>query len=148
MFEKSVDRNWLVSLHQDLSIPVAARVDHPALTGWSEKEAGIFVQPPADVLQKIVALRLHIDECSANDGPLKVVPGSHLHGRLDQEAAFALRAAAGEIACPASRGGAMLMRPLLLHSSSKASGLSRRRVLHYLFAPRSLPLGLQWRHAV
>lgn len=148
LFEKSVDRNWLVSLHQDLSIPVSAKVVHPALTGWSEKEGGIFVQPPADVLRQIVAVRVHVDECSPNDGPLKVVPGSHIHGRINREAAHALRVANGEISCPVARGAVMLMRPLLLHASSKASGQSKRRVLHYLFAPASLPFGLQWHHAV
>jgi len=147
-FEKSVDRNWLVSLHQDLSILVYEKLDHPALTGWSEKEGGIFVQPPAEVLQKIVAVRLHVDECSSNDGPLKVVPGSHNHGRINQETALSLRTANGEVICPVARGAAMLMRPLLLHSSSKASRQSKRRVLHFLFAPKSLPFGLRWRHAV
>jgi len=147
-FEKSVDRNWLVSLHQDLSIPVFQKTDHPALSGWSEKEGGIFVQPPTEVLQSIVAVRLHVDECSSNDGPLKVVPGSHVHGRTNQETAISLRAANGEVVCPVARGAAMLMRPLLLHSSSKASGHSKRRVLHFLFAPKSLPFGLRWRYAV
>ena len=147
-FEKSVDRNWLVSLHQDLSIPVFQKIDHPALSGWSKKEGGIFVQPPAEVLQNIVAVRLHVDECSSNDGPLKVVPGSHTHGRTNRETALSLRTANGEVVCPVARGAAMLMRPLLLHSSSKASGHSKRRVLHFLFAPKSLPFGLQWRHAV
>ncbi|NML28950.1 phytanoyl-CoA dioxygenase family protein [Zoogloea dura] len=147
-FEKSVDRNWLVSLHQDLSIPVFQKTDHPALSGWSEKEGGIFVQAPAEVLQDLVAVRLHVDECSSSDGPLKVVPGSHVHGRTNQETALSLRAANGEVVCPVARGAAMLMRPLLLHSSSKASGQSKRRVLHFLFAPKSLPFGLRWRHAV
>lgn len=148
LFEKSLDRNWLVSLHQDLSIPVAARVDHPALSGWSEKDGTTFVQAPWEVLQSIVAVRLHVDECAAEDGPLKVVPGSHVHGRINQSHALSLRQARGEVVCPVPRGAAMLMRPLLLHASSKASGQSQRRVLHFLFAPKTLPLGLQWRHAI
>jgi hypothetical protein len=45
-FEKSVERNWLVPVHQDSSIPVATRIDHPALRGWSKKEGSLFVQPP------------------------------------------------------------------------------------------------------
>jgi hypothetical protein len=49
-FEKSIDRNWLVPIHQDLSIPVRERVDHPELRGWSEKEGSLFVQPPAGLL--------------------------------------------------------------------------------------------------
>jgi len=147
-FEKSVDRNWLVALHQDLSIPVLRRTDHPALSGWSEKEGDIFVQPPAEILQNIVAVRLHVDDCASSDGPLKVVPGSHAHGRTNQEMALSLRAANGEVVCAVARGAALLIRPLLLHSSSKASGQSKRRVLHFLFAPKSLPFGLRWRHAV
>ncbi len=148
LFEKSLDRNWLVPLHQDLSIPVLARSDHPALTGWSEKEGNIFVQAPVDVLESLVAVRLHIDACALEDGPLKVVPGSHRYGRIHQAGIAALRAAHGEAACPAARGAALVMRPLLLHASSKATGHSRRRVLHFLFAPPLLPFGLQWRHAV
>jgi len=143
-FEKSAARNWLVTLHQDLGIPVAARVDEPALRGRARKEGAWFVQPPAAVLQELVAIRLHIDDCGDADGPLQVVPGSHRHGILADDAAFALRAATPPVACTVARGGAMLMRPLLLHASSKASGTSRRRVLHFVYGPARLPCGLDW----
>ena len=146
-FEKSRDHNWLVALHQDVAIPVAARVDDPALVGWSNKDGTWFVQPPAGVLAQLVALRLHVDDCGPDDGPLRVVPASHRAGRLDDATASALRAARGSLACPVPRGGAMLMRPLLLHASSKATGTSRRRVLHFLFGPPQLPHGLAWAHA-
>jgi hypothetical protein len=146
-FEKSVARNWLVPVHQDVAIPVAARIDHAALTGWSNKAGTWFVQPPAEVLAQLVAVRLHIDDCGVDDGALNVVAGSHRHGRLADAQAIALRDACGTVACPVPRGGAMLMRPLLLHASSKAMGASRRRVLHFLFGPRQLPLGLAWAHA-
>ncbi|WP_082792653.1 phytanoyl-CoA dioxygenase family protein [Collimonas pratensis] len=147
LFEKSQNQNWLVPVHQDLSITVKERIAHPALTGWSEKEGSIFVQPPDSVLQEIVAIRFHIDECGLNDGPLRVVAGSHKTGRLTSQAALAERDRIGETLCPVERGGAMLMKPLLLHASFKASGYSRRRVLHFVFAPPLLPFGLKWRHA-
>ena len=143
-FEKSLRHNWLVPVHQDVAIPVAQRVDDPALAGWSNKAGTWFVQPPADALAQIVALRLHVDDCGVDDGPLKVVPGTHRRGRLDDAEAIALRDAHGSVACPVPRGGAMLMRPLLLHASSKATGACRRRVLHFLFGPPRLPLGLAW----
>ena len=146
-FEKSVERNWLVPVHQDVAIPVAARVAHPALTGWSNKGGTWFVQPPVEVLEQLVAVRLHVDDCGVDDGPLHVVPGSHRRGRLDDASAIALRDARGTVACPGARGGAMALRPLLLHASSKATGTSRRRVLHFLFGPRALPCGLAWAHA-
>ncbi len=143
-FEKSAARNWLVPFHQDLGIAVAQRVEHPQLQGWSEKEGAQHVQVPAEVLERLVAVRLHLDACTAADGPLRVIPGSHRHGTLDEHAITAWRQRAAEVVCAAPRGSALLMRPLLLHASSKASGTSRRRVLHLVFGPRELPFGLRW----
>lgn len=146
-FEKSVHRNWLVPLHQDLSIPVAARVDHPDLRGWSDKEGSLFVQPPIDLLAQLVALRVHLDPCGEDDGPLQFVPGSHRSGRLIPQEAQARRRAGPLVSCAMDRGGVLAMRPLALHASSKASGNSRRRVLHFVFGPPTLPHGLDWLHA-
>jgi ectoine hydroxylase-related dioxygenase (phytanoyl-CoA dioxygenase family) len=143
-FEKSSDTNWLVPLHQDLSIPVAARVDAPELKGWSDKEGVTYVQAPVDVMQKVVALRLHLDDCGADDGPLRVVPGSHSLGVLAPNEMAAVRADRGELVCVARPGDVLAMRPLVLHASSKSRGTSRRRVLHFLLGPSELPLGLRW----
>lgn len=143
-FEKSSDRNWLVALHQDLSIPVARRVSAPELRGWSEKEGTVFVQPPQEVLEQLIAVRLHVDECGADDGPLRVVPGSHRLGVLTPEAAATVCAERGEVTCTAAAGDALFMRPLALHASSKSVGSSRRRVLHFVFGPPRLPMGLTW----
>ena len=145
-FEKSASRNWLVPIHQDLSIPVARRVSHPRLRAWSVKEGALFVQPPPSLLERMVAVRVHLDDCSNADGPLRVVPGSHLSGIVSPHAA--IHARSREFACVAERGAALAIRPLLLHSSSKASGSSLRRVLHFLFGPPALPYGLSWQSAV
>lgn len=142
-FEKSAARNWLVPIHQDRSIPVAGRVDHPALSGWSEKEGAWFVQPPDAVLAQLLAVRIHVDPCGLEDGPLRIVPASHRLGRVDPERAVQLGRAQGATV-PARRGDALLMRPLALHASSKACGTSRRRVLHFVFGPAQLPHGLVW----
>jgi hypothetical protein len=147
-FEKSAARNWLVPLHQDLSIPVAHRVDHPSLGPWSEKEGALFVQPPCALLQQLIAVRVHIDACTANDGALRVLAGSHRLGMLGTEAATAARQTHTEQLCTLERGGVLMMRPLLLHASSKSTGSSQRRVLHFLFGPATPPLGLQWQDAV
>lgn len=143
-FEKSATMNWLVPVHQDLSIPVAARGDEPGLAGWSDKEGQLFVQAPRAVLDELVAVRLHLDDCLPADGPLRVIPGSHRHGPVSPETAAALRAAGPELTCSVRRGGVLAMRPLLLHASSKASGQSRRRVLHFVYGPPTLPFGLAW----
>lgn len=146
-FEKSAERNWLVPVHQDLSIPVAERTADPALGGWSEKEGFLFVQAPVDILEQLVAVRLHLDPCSVDDGALRVVPGSHQLGCITTEAAVEARQRS-ELACPSERGGVLALRPLLLHASSKSKGTSRRRVLHFVYGPRQLPYGLKWRQAV
>jgi len=148
LFDKSPTKNWLVTLHQDLSIPVQGRVDSPECSGWSEKEGQVYVQPPLSVLEQLVAVRIHLDECPVESGALRVVPRSHLEGRLSRERAEALRSLHDETVVPVARGGALVMRPLILHASSKATSLAPRRVLHFVFGPPKLPLGLEWRWAV
>jgi ectoine hydroxylase-related dioxygenase (phytanoyl-CoA dioxygenase family) len=123
-------------------------VDGPECSGWSEKEGRVYVQPPISVLEQLVAIRAHLDDCSEESGALRVVPKSHLEGRLNREQAEVLRSQNGEVVAPVRRGGVLVMRPLLLHASSKATSLTPRRVLHFVFGPPSLPLGLVWRWAV
>ena len=79
---------------------------------------------------------------------MRVVPGSHRGGRLTQSEIERLRAQHGEAECAASRGAALILRPLLLHASSRVAGHGVRRVLHFLFGPQSLPYGLNWHTAV
>jgi ectoine hydroxylase-related dioxygenase (phytanoyl-CoA dioxygenase family) len=148
LFDKSPTKNWLVALHQDLSIPVKARVDGPECSGWTEKEGQLYVQPPVSVLEQLVAVRIHLDDCSEESGALRVVPKSHSQGRLSGEGVEDLRRENGETVVSVVRGGALVMRPLILHASSKTASLTSRRVLHFVFGPRSLPLGLEWRWAV
>lgn len=145
LFEKSPDRNWLVTPHQDLAIPVARRVSDAALSGWSVKGGRHFVLAPAALLSRMLAVRLHLDDATEADGGLRFVPGSHRDGVLDDRATRRWRDCAGEVAADARAGDVLLMRPLVLHASSKArNGQGRRRVLHLLFGPPELPHGLQW----
>lgn len=148
LFDKSEERNWLVALHQDLSIPVRERVNHFELGVWSQKEGQHFVQAPVELLEQLLAVRIHIDDCGSDNGPLRVVPGSHLHGRMSGSAARRLRDTVGEFTWEAGSGDALLLRPLVLHASSKATAPKRRRVLHFLFGPQAIGYGLQWQHAV
>lgn len=148
LFEKSGDRNWLVAPHQDLAIPVAKRVEHASLGAWSVKQGRHFVLAPAELLERLTALRLHLDDATAADGGLRFVPGSHRQGILDEAAIGLWRERAAEVLADARAGDVLLMSPLVLHASSKAVAQGRRRVLHFLFGPRDLPFGLQWPRAV
>jgi hypothetical protein len=148
LFEKSTERNWLVPLHQDLHIAVRERVGDPSLSGWCVKEGGLHVQAPAELLERLVAVRVHLDASGPDHGALRVVSGSHLLGRLSARAIGVSRKATGERLCLVGRGGALIMKPLLLHASSKARVPNRRRVLHFLFGPAELANGLRWRYDV
>ena len=106
------------------------------------------MQPSVDVLRNLTAVRVHIDDCPVESGALRVVPGSHASGRLRPGEAGRLRDERGEQAVPVPRGGALLLRPLLLHASSKSFTAQSRRVLHFVFGPRHLPLELRWRLVV
>ncbi|RZJ04038.1 MAG: phytanoyl-CoA dioxygenase [Rubrivivax sp.] len=144
LFEKSADCNWLVTPHQDLAIPVAERIEHEAMHAWSVKGGRHFVLAPAELLSQLLAVRLHVDDAAVADGGLRFVPRSHLDGVLD-DADVPRWKAAGEVAVDARAGDALLMRPLVLHASSKATNASgRRRVLHFLFGPARLPFGVRW----
>jgi len=146
-FAKLSSRNWLVALHQDLSIPVAARAADAPCKAWSEKEGTWFCQPPAEFLTQLVAVRVHLDDSTEANGPLRVVPGSHRLGRIASHEVAAHRRRLGEVACVAPRRSFVAMRPLLLHASSKSTSGAPRRVLHYVFGPPELPWGLRWKHA-
>jgi len=148
LFDKGPTKNWLVALHQDRSIPVRGKVEASELSGWSEKEGDIFVQPPVAVLEQLTAVRLHIDDCPPESGALRVVPGSHAIGVLSQAEAEQFRARHEEVVVPAASADALLMKPLILHASSKATSAARRRVLHFVYGPKVLPFGLQWKHAI
>lgn len=104
LFSKSPEANWLVALHQDLSIPVSARVSSPECAGWSEKEGEIFVQPPLAVLESLLAVRVHLDPCPSDAGTLRVVPGSHRSGRLGGVEVAKMRAAQGETVVSVAQG--------------------------------------------
>ena len=143
-FDKSPDANWLVAWHQDLTLALRAQVDAPGFGPRSIKNGVPHVQPPIELLERMLTVRLHLDDCDASNGALKVLPGSHRFGRLSAERITELRAQHPETVCRASAGDALLMRPLLLHASSRSQTTRHRRILHLEYAAFTLPAGLEW----
>lgn len=144
LFDKTDGANWGVPWHQDLAIAVAARVETPGFGPWSVKDGIVHVQPPQHILANMVTIRLHLDDCAADNGALRVLPGSHLDGELSAEAISDWASRLAAVTCEIPQGGALLMRPLLLHASSPAKNPSHRRVLHVEYAATDLPNGLKW----
>ncbi|HEY4313529.1 MAG TPA: phytanoyl-CoA dioxygenase family protein [Pirellulales bacterium] len=144
LFDKTSSANWHVNWHQDLSIAGKQRADMPNWTGWSTKAEVPHVQPPAEVLEGMVTVRLHLDPCKENCGALKVIPGSHREGRLSVAQVAQLVKDTSFVTCSVCAGAAVIMKPLLLHASSPARNAAHRRVLHLEFAPNTLPAPLEW----
>jgi ectoine hydroxylase-related dioxygenase (phytanoyl-CoA dioxygenase family) len=144
LFDKTAACNWPVAWHQDVTIPVRERRCVAGFEAWTSKGGAPHVRPPARVLASMLAVRIHLDGSNAANGPLRVVPGSHRHGILGAGDVRCLARWQATAECHVPAGGALLMRPLLVHASSRARAPSHRRVIHLEFAAEDLPGGLAW----
>lgn len=146
-FDKRPDTNWLVPWHQDLTLALKKQVELTEFGPWSVKEGVPHVQPPMKLLEQMLTVRLHLDDTDSSNGALRVLSGTHRLGRLSAEAIQSCRETHEEVLCEAKAGDVLLMRPLLLHASSRSSSAGRRRVLHIEFAGFPLPAPLEWHEA-
>ena len=144
LFDKIAGANWLVPWHQDLTICVAERVDVAGYGPWTLKAGVHHVQPPSAVLERMLSVRIHLDDCDESNGALRVLAGTHTLGRLSAEQIAQASRTRAFTTCTAQAGDVLLMRPLLLHSSSAASRAAHRRVIHIDYACASLDGGLRW----
>jgi ectoine hydroxylase-related dioxygenase (phytanoyl-CoA dioxygenase family) len=142
-FNKTQGANWKVAWHQDLTIAVRERREVHGFGPWTTKDGVLHVQPPPQVMSGMLAIRLHLDESGPENGPLRVMAGSHRKGRLTAEEIASVKKEDAMMCC-VPRGAALLMRPLLLHASSSCVIATPRRVIHLEFAAEELPAGLEW----
>jgi ectoine hydroxylase-related dioxygenase (phytanoyl-CoA dioxygenase family) len=141
-FDKTGDSNWFVSYHQDLTISVKEKADVPEFGPWTVKQQQYAVQPPLTILETNFTIRIHLDETDEHNGALRVIPGSHSKGIYRPETIDWSKET--EVSCNVRKGGIMIMRPLLLHASSRTSNNHKRRVIHIEFSNQALPAPLQW----
>ncbi len=146
-FDKTPEANWKLYWHQDNVIAVKERIEFAGFTAWSEKSGIWQTQPPVAVLEQMVAVRVHLDDSGPDNGPLRVLPGSHRNGWLDEELDH-WKSTVPAVTCVVDAGGVIMIRPLLLHASSRAEVPGHRRVIHIEFASQELPGGLQWHDRV
>lgn len=147
LFDKTPRRNWAVTWHQDTVIAVDQQPEHEPVgfSAWSTKAGVTHVRPPRSILEAMLTVRLGLDDVQHEDGALHVIPGSHLGGVLNPEEIERARRTTPSMSCaPMRAGDALLMRPLLLHSSPRSSEPSHRRVVHIEYAAAPLPGPLRW----
>lgn len=144
LFDKVESANWRVGWHQDLMIPVAAKVEAAGYSAWSTKAGVVHVRPPVEVLTAMLTLRVHVDDCPEGNGPLEVLPGTQRLGIIPEAAVRGVVDGHQAVTCTAAAGDVLMMRPLLLHASKPSSAPMHRRVVHLEFASRPLPGGVRW----
>ncbi|HSH92637.1 MAG TPA: phytanoyl-CoA dioxygenase family protein, partial [Roseimicrobium sp.] len=146
-FDKNPATNWKVTWHQDLMFPFARKVESPDYTLPSIKDGIDYARPPREVMEDLLAVRLHLDDCDATNGPLRVASGSHRHGIFKCVEIPSMLQKSEEVACLAKEGEILLMRPLLLHASSPATAPKHRRVLHFVYHSGS-PIAETWHRSI
>lgn len=139
-FDKPEKSNWFVAWHQDLTISVNKKIELPDFCAWTVKQNHYSVQPPLKILQGNFTVRIHLDDTDDDNGALRVVPGSH----LKEIYRTAHSAPENEHTCAVKAGGIMIMRPLLMHASNRATGNKKRRVIHIEFSNVELPAAISW----
>lgn len=144
LFDKTPTANWAVPWHQDRTIAVQERNPRSGFETWTTKSGVPHVEPPFDYIASMISLRLHLDDCGGDNGPLKVIPGSHRLGRLTDSDIRQLSAHCQALTFEAARGDVLVLRTSVIHASDRATNPARRRVLHVDFSARDLPEGLEW----
>lgn len=144
LFNKTSENNWSVSWHQDKTVAVTNRFNENGWGPWSIKEDIVHVQPPLVVLNQMITFRIHLDASTNENGSLKVIPKSQEQGIIKPDLVPSFIKDKVPTECTGKRGSALIMRPHLLHSSSRGTGPSQRRVLHLEFSSYILPKGVKW----
>ncbi len=144
LFNKRLDLNWGLALHQDRTIAVRERVDVPGFGPWSIKAGQPHVEPPQEITARMVTLRVHLDHVDEDNAPLVVLPSSHELGRLSETQIEAL-AREPTVSCLARRGDIWAYRTAIVHGSAPSQAPNRRRrVLQIDYSADPLPGGLDW----
>jgi ectoine hydroxylase-related dioxygenase (phytanoyl-CoA dioxygenase family) len=120
LFDKSRSANWLVVWHQDTALPLRRRFEDTTWGPWSSKAGVLYAHAPSWALEEVVALRVSLDDSSSTNGPLRVLPNTHLSGVLTDAAIEHLVRNTTPMDCVARSGGVVAIRPLTVHASSKS----------------------------
>lgn len=137
LFDKTPENNWPVAWHQDLTIAVQKKHPAPGYHNWSSKAGVTHVQPPTELLERMITARIHLDDTPAENGALKVIPGTHLSGKLENDTIPA-HTTGQPHTCACEAGDLLLMKPLILHASDRSTQPAHRRIIHIEYADRTL----------
>jgi ectoine hydroxylase-related dioxygenase (phytanoyl-CoA dioxygenase family) len=136
LFDKSPASNWLVAWHQDTALPLKEKIETPGWGPWSIKEGMVYSHAPKEALERVLALRIHLDDSTSGNGPLRVLPSTHNDGVLTDFEIQERSSTSRCVECTVATGGVIAMRPLVIHASAKSENDLPRRVLHVEYVTR------------
>lgn len=143
-FDKTRAANWSLAWHQDRTIALAARRDTPGFTSWTIKQGIPHAVPPFEILDRMLVLRIHLDDTGPASAPLLVAPGSHRLGLVPEPEIPAAVESCGTQTCLAAAGDLWAYAAPILHASSPMQAEGRRRVLQLAYSADALPGELEW----
>lgn len=140
-FDKHPERTWSLPWHKDLTIAVKDNsLQSDQLSKPTRKSGVDHVEASEQILERMLTLRIHLDQVTHENGPLEVAIGSHLNGKRPDENHDSTKILV-------NAGDVLAMRPMLSHmsGSSEPDTNMHRRILHLEFAAdRELPDGFEW----
>lgn len=146
-FDKPPNSNWIVNWHQDLTINLQNKIEVAKYKNWRQNDQRTIVQPNRALLENIFTIRIHLDDCTKENGALRLIEKSHLNGTINIKEWMETKNGTESI-CEVRKGGILIMKPLTLHSSRRTENKKNRRVIHIEFTDHELPDGLNWKEKV
>ncbi|NOR62700.1 MAG: phytanoyl-CoA dioxygenase [Rhodobacteraceae bacterium] len=143
-FHKSKSANWGVPWHQDRVIAVKTRHEVEEFTNWSQKAGVWHCEPPLPLLERILFVRVHLDDTDAESGAMEIAQGSHNAGKVRAAEAAVVAERYSLEQCTAKRGDVLVLKMLTLHRSGTAQVATSRREVRIDFAGFDLPNPLEW----
>lgn len=144
LFDKSAETNWSLGWHQDRTICVKQRREAPGFGPWTVKQGYHHVAPPFELLERMVTLRVHLDDVPATNAPLKVALGSHLFGQIAEKDIEDTIRRCDLLECLAKAGDIWAYSTPIAHASDAAETPTNRRVLQVDYSADELPHDLRW----
>ncbi len=144
-FDKPPGHSWALPWHKDYTLAVQAHRDSSILTKPTIKAGVPHVVAPQWILEQMLTVRIHLDPMTPDNGPLRLIPGSHGSYRAVDDPPRPPRV----LLCNA--GDVLIMRPLVTHASGHSTNRTsqHRRILHFeCAADFPLPDGFVWKWSI
>ena len=142
LMQKAPGTKHKVTWHQDAAIAVDRKTNDERDRGL---RAGVpHWLPDAEVMNRMVAARVSVDQQYADSGAVAVVPGSHKWGMPSKQELIDRIGDDPGVIAPVPEGGILFYNQLMVHSSgpsTRSDPTNRRKVIHHEFVAASTRAG-------